>query len=394
MTGKFKLVSVAPRCFEERHAHNGKPTGRYWARFPVHGRYTQQLLKSVTKRDAIKEAQDATAPVREGSLAEVVKLWIAAGCVTKKQKWQPPSANFQYESQLHTARLVDYFGRAHIEEVNDLFKVAAFQQWAGKKYGTRAADKGAQTLSNLLNFALFRLNLIKINFVRSNRGAIHTVQSPSRNRMPESADVIHALANHFLTASQRDGRALRSEVVAWFILFQMFTGCRTSELLRLRLDAKPGGSGAIVAEQLHLGHRSKGGVDPVVNIGPEFAQMLRCFRRWHDDRFSKSPHYFPGPTGAVVDIAAPVRAIVKACRKLDLPHVTPHGLRAYYVTKRRRDGINDNVVAAEIGDTSVALIATTYGRNTGGTKLSWLPSQGLPAWQLWQPESAKIARIA
>lgn len=394
MTGKLKLVAIAPRCYEERFSATGKPTGRYWARFPVNRRYTTKLLKSVTKRDAIKEAQDVTATSRDGSLAEVVRLWIAAGCVTKKQRWQKPSENFQYESQLHAARLVDYFGPAHIEEVNDLFKVAAYQQWAGRKYGTRAADKGAQTLSNIVNYALFRLKLVKLNFIRSNRGATHTVKSPSRNRMPESADAIHALANHFLTNSANDGRALRSEVVAWFVLFQMFTGCRTSELLRLRMEAKPGESGAIVAEQLHLGHRSKGGVDPVVNIGPEFAQMIACFKRWHEDRFPESKYYFPGPTGEVVDIAAPVRAITRACRKLGLPHITPHGLRAYYVTKRRRDGVNDNIVAAEIGDTSVALIATTYGRNVGGTKLHWLPSEGLPAWLLWQEQSAKIARMA
>jgi integrase len=378
---------IAPRTYVDAQ-------GRYHARYPVNGRYTWRLLKETTKREAIAAAQAATTPARGDSLPAIVKLWIAAGCITKKQKWRPPGENFIYESKLHAARLVEYFGNQHIDAVNDLFRCAEYQAWAGKKFGTRAADKGAQTLSNLINYALFRLRVVKLNFVRSNRDNIHRVQSPSRNRMPESADVIHKLADYFLSGSAKDGRSLRSEVFAWLTLFQMFTGCRTSELLRLRLDAETGGSGYISAGQLHLGHRSKGGIDPWVNIGPEFAQMIDCFKRWHKARFPKFQPYFCGPFGTVLDDTAHVHALTRACNKLKLPHITPHGLRAYYVTKRRRDGANDNVVAGEIGDTTVSLIAVTYGRNTGGTKLSWLPSKGLPAWQLWQPEQNKIARIA
>jgi hypothetical protein len=42
--------------------------------------------------------------------------------------------------------------------------------------------------------------------------------------------------------------------------------------------------------------------------------------------------------------------------------VTSHGMRAYYVTVRRSQGIKDGQIAAEIGDKSgVALIVSTYG---------------------------------
>jgi integrase len=380
------VIRIAPRTYVDEQ-------GRYHARFPVNGRYTWKLLDDCkTKREAIAAAQSATAPVRAESFPAIVKLWIAAGCITKKQKWRQPGENFQYESKLHAARLVEYFGNQHIDQVNDLFRCAEYQTWAGKKYGTRAADKGAQTLSNVINYALFRLKVVKLNFVRSNRDNVHVVKSPSRNRMPESAAVIHQLADYFLNAA--DGRSLRSEVFAWLTLYQMFTGCRTSELLRLRLDACPGGSGYIAAGQLHLGHRSKGGIDPWVNIGPEFAQMIDCFKLWHRTRFPNFAWYFCGPFGNVLDDTAHVHALTRACKKLKLPHITPHGLRAYYVTKRRRDGINDNVVAGEIGDKTVSLIAVTYGRNTGGDKLSFTPAQGLPSWLRWQPEQNKIARIA
>ena len=33
--------------------------------------------------------------------------------------------------------------------------------------------------------------------------------------------------------------------------------------------------------------------------------------------------------------------LVKAAKSLDLPHVTPHGFRSFYVTKRRSDGATD-----------------------------------------------------
>jgi len=82
---------------------------------------------------------------------------------------------------------------------------------------------------------------------------------------------------------------------------------------------------------------------------------------------------------------------------LVLPHVTAHGLRSFYVTKRRSDGIADAQIAAEIGDNNVEMISQTYGDRppnwTGGQKLSFLPSEGLPAWRRWAPAQDKIVAI-
>jgi hypothetical protein len=48
--------------------------------------------------------------------------------------------------------------------------------------------------------------------------------------------------------------------------------------------------------------------------------------------------------------SALAHALERICRNYGLPHITPHGLRSFYVTKRRSDGASDIVIAGEIGD--------------------------------------------
>ena len=50
------------------------------------------------------------------------------------------------------------------------------------------------------------------------------------------------------------------------------------------------------------------------------------------------------------------------CRALGIGHVTPHGLRSYFVTQARESGLSDAEIAMLIGDkTGPAIIAHTYG---------------------------------
>lgn len=397
MPPTFKKVLIAPRCYEERHPHNDKPTGRYWARFPVNRRYTWKLLDCQTKREAIAAAQNATAR-RADTFATLADLYVQCGCPTRKQKFKRASDAFIAAEKRNTERLKNYFGPLSVTEVNDLLQIPKYAAWrlrqTGKGRGTRALDKEVQTLSNILNYAVFGTKQERFNFLQSNRPKYHTTRSHSRDRMPESANVVHRIADYFFSAADIDPRKLRLEVYGWMTLFQMFMGVRTSELLRLRLDAKAEEAGAIVNGWLHLGRRSKSGVNPYCQIGAEFGQMLQCFFHWHANRFPASKVYFPSADGTLIYSNAHVMELTKAARKLELPHVTPHGLRAYYVTKRRRDGAMDSHIAAEIGDKTVALISTTYGDTPGGKPLSWLPSEGLPAWHRWLPAAQKIARIA
>jgi integrase len=62
------------------------------------------------------------------------------------------------------------------------------------------------------------------------------------------------------------------------------------------------------------------------------------------------------------DISAFRRRLAQACKKLGLPHVTPHGLRSYFVTQACQSGLTDAEIAQLIGDkTGPALIAQVYG---------------------------------
>jgi hypothetical protein len=72
---------------------------------------------------------------------------------------------------------------------------------------------------------------------------------------------------------------------------------------------------------------------------------------------------------------------------LGVHHVTPHGLRAFYVTKRRSDGVPDAQIAAEIGDSNPEMISQSYGglpaNWSGGEKVDFIPSKGQLAWSEW-----------
>ena len=144
---------------------------------------------------------------------------------------------------------------------------------------------------------------------------------------------------------------------------------------------------------LHI-RRSKHGINPECIIGHEFAGMLAVFEAWHRTRFPDSTWYFPNSVGAAMHRRRVYEYLVQAAKSLDLPHVTPHGFRSFYVTKRRSDGATDTVIAGETGDKTVALMQTTYGERPknwiGGDPIGWLPVEGKPAWKNWQTKNRSI----
>src|SRR5215475_10127235 len=62
------------------------------------------------------------------------------------------------------------------------------------------------------------------------------------------------------------------------------------------------------------------------------------------------------------DVSAIRHRITAACKKLEIGHVTPHGLRSYFVTQARQSGLTDADIAMLIGDkTGPTIISQTYG---------------------------------
>ena len=80
---------------------------------------------------------------------------------------------------------------------------------------------------------------------------------------------------------------------------------------------------------------------------------------------------------------------------LGLSHVTPHGLRSYFVTQARQNGLTDAEIAALVGDRSgPAIIAAVYGDVRQGHLLAQAKRIQLRAMAQREAEtqSLKVAR--
>ncbi|MFO1514270.1 MAG: hypothetical protein U1F83_15390 [Verrucomicrobiota bacterium] len=376
--------------------------GRYWARPWINGRRTWRVLAATTARAAFKEVADASWRESADTVAALAKLWLDADCPNSRLEPQPHRVAAQAK---RVENLLCYFGKQHPDDVR-LTLLPAYAAWrkrrCRKSTGERTVDMDLVTLSNVLTYGVLK-GICEFNAIRTNRPKYRKASDVRHARvvMPPSADAIHQLADYFFSD-------FRSEVFGWQALFAMFTGTRTSELLRLRTDArtiddpgfiqwarnpKPDGPLGL----LHI-QRSKHGMNPEVIIGAEFADMLACHKRWRLDRYPRNPFYLPGKLDKTpVESTSFGHALRRACRDIGLPHITPHGFRAYYVTKRRSDGVPDTIIASEIGDATVSLMHTTYGDRPkswlGGEPLGWMPAAGLPAWARWQPEILKVVKL-
>jgi integrase len=141
--------------------------------------------------------------------------------------------------------------------------------------------------------------------------------------------------------------------IADFVAFLTYSGLRIGEALPLTWQA------VNLAEGLVNVKREKRGVNPWIAILPEM-QTLLCDMAER----AKSALLFPSPfePSKPRDHSAVGHRLATACRKLKIDHVTPHGLRSYFVTQARQSGLTDAEIAALIGDKSgPSLIASTYG---------------------------------
>lgn len=369
--------------------------GRFWARPVINRRRTWRLLLDHagkpfrTAKTAVAFALRKQWQPAGDDFATLATLYLDADCPNKRLEPRPPA--FVATERARLAFLTRYFGHQPCDEIR-LKLIPGYAAWRKRQCrrgsGERTVDLDLSTLSNVLNYGV-ALDQVELNWIAHNRPRYRKAKDVRHSRvlMPASADVIHQLADHLFDH-------VRSEASAWLLLFGMFTGCRSSELRRLRLDAGPEQAGHRTRQQLHLGRRSKQGVNPFVEISPTFGQLLECFERWHAKRHPASPWYFPGFCGKPVAPHSYGHSLARAARRLGLPHCTPHSIRAYFVTLHRRAGLADSAIAALIGDKTVSLISQTYGDAPQGDKLSFLPANGLPAWLKWSAAETKIARIA
>lgn len=207
-----------------------------------------------------------------------------------------------------------------------------------------------------------------------------------RDHQPENAEELHKIAEYFLMRHSQ-------EVYGWMTLLSAMVGQRRSEMLRLRSDSTsinvPGyddGSNLWLYRS-----RTHKGTAATCEIGEELRSCIDAHRVWLDAAAPNSPWFFPSPIKPEQPVKADsfTQALGRACRNLNLPTRTAHGLRSYFVNVLRSRGVSDPEIALRIGHKSGGkLIVETYGEKLP-IKLDWLPETN-PAWKRFDPVRPKI----
>jgi integrase len=210
--------------------------------------------------------------------------------------------------------------------------------------GTPSVDLELTTLSNVFSLAVRRV-VVKLNPLVG-RGRYSLAEDTRHCRevapTPEGLKQIE----HSLRARNEHGMA---DVVC----FLAYSGLRIGEALPLDWDAVDW------EQQILRVKREKRGIMPWVPILPEMEALLRRMREQTTSRLLFPSPYHPDTPRAG---SAVRNRLTAACRALGLRHVTPHGLRSYFVTQARQSGLSDAEIAMLIGDkTGPAIIARVYG---------------------------------
>lgn len=401
-----KRVSIGDGVYKDE-------AGSFYVRPSIDGKRTWRKLDAVKQRYAIEEARakftdhsrakqgivkSPFAPA-DGMFQALSDAYVAAGCPNKKL--EPRAVAFATNEKLRLVPLNAFFGKriAAMIRIPMLTEYAAWRKPQFKKRGCtgeRTIDMEFVTLSNVLHYGV-AIGEVEFNRVAVGRPRYRKAEDiqRSKERAIKSGDDLHRLAEYFFDS-------WKSEVMGWLVIFSALTGCRNEELRALRLDGTSAETpGWISGNQLFL-RRAKRGIHPWKEIKDELADALECFRYWHEMRFPAgtrhfTPWWFPGQSRGQMQKDSFRHAVYRACSDLELPRVSPHGFRSFYVTKRRSEGAPDVQIAIEIGDKTVAVISESYGdvppNWVGQEKLSFMPKEGLPAWARWKAQETKIITL-
>jgi integrase len=215
---------------------------------------------------------------------------------------------------------------------------------ARMKQGTRSVDLELTILANVLSLGV-------------RRGALKSNPLNGRGRYSVAADIRHCRE----VAPTPDGlkqiehwlRERDEQGAADLVCFLAYTGLRIGEALPLDWEAVDWNEKVI-----HV-TREKRGIMPWVPILPELETLLRAMQKR-----AVSHLLFPSPFEPAKprDGSAVRHRLGAACKARGLGHVTPHGLRSFFVTQARQSGLSDAEIAMLIGDkTGPAIVALTYG---------------------------------
>lgn len=349
--------------------------GAIYARVRVNGKLTWRSTGTSEPRDArkwLKKWQNDAWLMKNGielkgvvlqrqrvTVREIVDAYTKAGCPTRKMRQKSPST-IRNEIAFFRPVLV-YFGHmpAAALTVADADKYLEFRTSGGyvaeftlrgkpqtmrTKGGKRSVDLELVVLGNALSFAV-------------RRGTISSNPLAGRSRYSCASEVRHCreVAPSPVGLGKIEGwlRKREEHGIADIVCFLAYSGLRIGEALSMEWEAVDWKD-----KVLHV-KREKRGIMPWVPILGEMETLLR-------DMQKRATSYllFPSPfePAKARDASAIRHRIEAACKALEIPHVTPHGLRSYFVTRAREGGLSDAEIAMLIGDkTGPAIISQTYG---------------------------------
>lgn len=393
-------------------------TGNLYERPTIAGRRTFRKLSATTltmarREVSVKRTRQAESKLGVAldpyaelvSIGQIAKAWLQRGCPDRKGIAR--TGQGLASERARVTRLLPFWKprEARTITAEDCRDYHAWRTRQNKRFRLgRSVDAELTTLSNLLHWAAqnTRKSGLRQNPLATGRPRFdnHTLTRHCTATMPMSDEVLHHYAAYLFASTVSQG-------LGWQLLLEAMTGARTSEILACRLDAdEPRRPGYQDGHALHL-NRAKKGIEPwalleTVPGHAPLAGMLAAFRQWHRERYKHKPGpwFIPGrERSKPMQREALTRALDRAGKKLSLPKITSHGLRAYFVRTLRSLGVDDSEIAKRLGHRSgVALVEQTYGVSEpgwfGSKKQDFLPA-GKPAWTPWIPaDYKKIINLA
>ncbi len=368
-------IPIEKNCFERLGECLYRKGGKIYARLRVKGKLTWRSTGTNEPREArewLKKWRKDEWLIQNGiepkgvvlqrqrvTVEEIVQAYVKAGLPTRKMRQKSPCTLKNEKYFLNPA--LAYFGNmaaasltlADCDKYLDWrtsggyvakFTVRGKPQTMQTRGGKRAVDLELVVLSNALNLAV-------------RRGVLHSNPFAGRSRYTCASEVRHcrevAPSPAGLVKIESWLRGRNEQSVADVVCFLAYSGLRIGEALAMEWEM------VNWPEKLLHVTREKKGITPWVLILSEMDGLLRNMQKR-----ATSYLLFPSPfePSKAADASAIRRRLRTACEALGIGHVTPHGLRSYFVTRARESGLSDAEIAMLIGDkTGPAIIAQTYG---------------------------------
>lgn len=290
---------------------------------------------------------------------EVLDAYIAAGCPKRKLKKANKKATTTIATETKAIKKLRAFfrdrsaGTVRLKDADEYRNFRANGGYEWKRFGKTFKSKAGDRLIDLELQSLGNAFAYAVRTEKLNRNPID-----GRPVYQSEDDIRHcrevAPEPDELSRIVEDLRRREHHVVADVVAFLASTGLRINEALCLGKNSVDWETGVINVK------REKKGINPWVPILEEMGNLLTDMLKRNPD----SKWLFPSPDNPSQPIAYErvYKRLVRTCQKLGIRHVTPHGLRSYFVTRCREAGLPDTEVAALIGDKSgAAIIERTYG---------------------------------